>query len=217
MATGAGASAFVVVGGRTVWRVCSIALVSDWYTPRLVRASSANEAGARRGHCGDGGNDAHVITIDRGPADADDGQVQQARLRSSSTITWPVPGPRLIHTLYNHFQSTATVDVVPRARHVLVAGARGNRVHRSTRHTVSDDAPLASYRPAPTRGRALVYAGLGHRTNIITAVSMAAAADARQMGGRNERGRAGERGARTEWLAPERRPGWASIFRKSEC
>jgi glycosyltransferase involved in cell wall biosynthesis len=130
------------------------------------------------------GHDAHVITIDRGWADADDVPVRRLDLPLFVNDHVARPGPRLIHTLYDLLEQQR-VDVVhahgmfSSLAHAAVACADALGIPSVMTHH--------SLMPPHVRPWArLVYAGMSHRTDVITAVSMAAAADVRRVSGRSD-------------------------------
>lgn len=158
----------------------SIALVSDWYPPRIGGVERQIHGLARalqaRGH------HVRVLTSARGGADDDGVPVVRFDLRLFANEDVARPSPELIRQLHQWLKYNP-VDVV-----------HAHGMFSSTAHAgviVADDLGVACVftshsliRPALMPWARLIFLGCGYRADIVSAVSGAAAVDMRHVSGR---------------------------------
>jgi glycosyltransferase involved in cell wall biosynthesis len=160
----------------------SVALVSDWYAPRVGGVERQMHGLARalreRGH------EAIVITIHRGQADVDDVPVRRLNLplAFNDEVAWP--GAPLFRTLYRSLQQER-VDVVhahgmfsSMAQAAIVCADALGIPCVITHHSLISP----HHRPFAR----LVYAAMRQRADVVSAVGVKAAADASRVSGRND-------------------------------
>jgi glycosyltransferase involved in cell wall biosynthesis len=159
---------------------CSIALVSDWYPPRIGGVERQLEglanALAARGH------DVRVLTSSRGGVDSNGVPVVRFDLPLFAHKDVARPVPRLLRQLYEWLEHNR-VDVV-----------HAHGVFSSTAHAgviTADELGIASVltnhsliRPGLRPLARLIFLGCGYRADLVTAVSHAAATDLRRVSGR---------------------------------
>jgi glycosyltransferase involved in cell wall biosynthesis len=162
----------------------AIALVSDWYPPRIGGVERqihglAQALGAR-------GHDVRVVTTARGGEDKDNEGVPVRRIDLPLFARGDVarPGPELIRRL-RHWLSHDRVDVV-HAHGTFSPTAHGGVI-------VGDELGVASVftshsllRPALRPLARLIFLGCGYRADVVSAVSEAAAVDARRFSRRDD-------------------------------
>ena len=160
----------------------SIALVSDWYPPAVggveVQVHGLARALAARGH------DVHVVTTSRGDGAAADGHVHVDRLALSHLPRTRVAVPTASHyDLILNCLGARRFDVIHTHGLLSTLAMAGLRIARrlgvpsvTTHHSLIRLTHLPVAR--------LIYIGAMNRATMVTAVSEAAARDARRASGR---------------------------------
>jgi glycosyltransferase involved in cell wall biosynthesis len=160
----------------------AIALVSDWYPPRIGGVERQLHGLAHALHaCG---HDVRVVTSSPGPPDDEGIPVRRLDLPLFARGDVARPGPRLLGRL-RHWLGHDRVDVVhahgmfSTTAHAGVIAADGLRVASVfTNHSL--------IRPALRPVARLIFLGSGHRADLVSGVSEAAAVDARRVSGRDD-------------------------------
>jgi glycogen(starch) synthase len=161
---------------------CSVALVSDWYAPRVGGLERQVHGLARalreRGH------DAIVVTIQRGKTDGDDVPVTRLNLPLAFNGHVARPGAGLVRTLYR-FLKQQRVDVVH------AHGMFSSMAHAAITCADALGIPcvITHHSLIPPRLRPIarfVYTTLRQRADVVSAVGVAAAADASRVSGRDD-------------------------------
>jgi glycosyltransferase involved in cell wall biosynthesis len=160
----------------------AIALVSDWYPPRIGGVERQLHGLAHALHAR--GHDVRVVTSSPGPPDDEGVPVRRLNLPLFARGDVARPGPELLRRV-RHWIGHDRIDVVhahgmfSTTAHAGVIAADGLRVASVfTNHSL--------IRPALRPIARLIFLGSGHRADVVSGVSRAAVVDARRVSGRDD-------------------------------
>jgi glycosyltransferase involved in cell wall biosynthesis len=160
----------------------AIALVSDWYPPRIGGVERQLQGLAHallaRGH------DVRVVTSSPGPPDDEGVPVHRLDLPLFARGDVARPGPRLLRRL-RYWLGHDRVDVV-HAHGMFSTTAHAGVIAADGLGVASVFTNHSLIRPALRPIARLIFLGSGNRADIVSGVSKAAVVDARRVSGRDD-------------------------------